>query len=132
MSVISFHDVSKSCSLHSGHVLLREHLVGLYRGAHRKRFYALKHVSFEVNKGESLAVVGDNGAGKSTLLGLVAGLAMPDTGTVQVDGHITALLELGSGFHGDLTGRENVRLNASLLGLSRKKKGPGWNIRGQH
>jgi ABC-type polysaccharide/polyol phosphate transport system ATPase subunit len=121
MSVISFHDFSKSFSLHSGHMLLREHLVGLYRGAHRKRFYALKHVSFEVNNGESLAVVGDNGAGKSTLLGLVAGLAMPDTGTVEVDGHVTALLELGSGFHGDLTGRENVRLNASLLGLSRKK-----------
>ena len=93
MSVIRFQDVSKSFSWHRGHMLLREHLVALYRGAHQKRFYALKHVSFEVNKGESLAVVGDNGAGKSTLLGLVAGLAMPDTGTVQVDGHITALLE---------------------------------------
>jgi len=121
MSVIRFHDVSKSFSRHGGHMLLREHLVALYRRAHRKRFYALKHVSFAVNKGESLAVVGDNGAGKSTLLGLVAGLAVPDTGTVQVDGRVAALLELGSGFHGDLTGRENVRLNASLLGLSRKK-----------
>ena len=121
MSVIRFQNVTKSFPRHCGHMLLREHVAALLRGAHRDRFYALKHVSFDVEKGDSLAVVGANGAGKSTLLGLVAGLATPDAGQVQVRGRIAALLELGSGFHGDLTGRENVSLNASLLGLSRKE-----------
>jgi ABC-type Na+ transport system ATPase subunit NatA len=65
-------------------------------------------------------VVGRNGAGKSTLLSLVAGLAQPDSGIVTSNGRIAALLELGSGFHPDLTGSENVRVNAALLGLSRK------------
>jgi ABC-type polysaccharide/polyol phosphate transport system ATPase subunit len=118
-AMISFRDVSKSFPRHRQHMLLREHLAALVgKQQLRERFYALKHVSFAVNKGESLAVVGHNGAGKSTLLGLVAGLAKPDTGTVSVIGRVAALLELGSGFHGDLTGRENVWLNASLLGLS--------------
>ncbi|MDX2181866.1 MAG: ABC transporter ATP-binding protein [Bryobacteraceae bacterium] len=76
-------------------------------------------MSFEIGKGESVALIGANGAGKSTLLGLVAGLAAPDEGTVSVTGRLAALLELGSGFHGDLTGRENVYLNGALLGLSR-------------
>jgi ABC-type polysaccharide/polyol phosphate transport system ATPase subunit len=84
-------------------------------------FFALRHVSFSIERGESLAVIGSNGAGKSTLLGLVAGIAQPDEGIVTVRGQVTALLELGSGFHPDLTGRENVRLNAALLGLSRKR-----------
>jgi lipopolysaccharide transport system ATP-binding protein len=65
--------------------------------------------------------VGRNGAGKSTLLGLVAGLARPDCGRIAVEGRVAALLELGSGFHPDLTGFENLRLNASLLGLSRRR-----------
>ena len=68
-----------------------------------------------------MAVIGSNGAGKSTLLGLVAGLATPDEGSVTVNGRIAALLELGSGFHPDLTGAENVRVNASLIGLSRRR-----------
>ena len=66
-------------------------------------------------------MVGPNGAGKSTLLGLVAGLAQPDEGSVTVNGRVAALLELGAGFHMDLTGAENVRLNAALIGLSRKR-----------
>jgi len=81
----------------------------------------MKNVSFHLESGESLAVVGPNGAGKSTLLGLVAGLARPDEGNVRVNGRVAALLELGAGFHGDLTGAENVRLNAALIGLTRKR-----------
>ena len=84
-------------------------------------FFALKRVSFSLERGESLAVIGSNGAGKSTLMGLVAGISQPDEGTVTVNGQVAALLELGWGFHPDLTGRENVRLNAALLGLSRKQ-----------
>jgi ABC-type polysaccharide/polyol phosphate transport system ATPase subunit len=85
------------------------------------RFYALNHLSFHLDAGEGVAVIGANGAGKSTLLGLVSGLSQPDAGTVMVNGRIAALLELGSGFHPDLTGAENVALNASLLGLDRTR-----------
>ena len=121
MSVIEFQNVSKSYHRHAGQMLLRNHLTQFFRRERLERFFALKRVSFTLDKGESLAVIGSNGAGKSTLLGLVAGLSKPDEGSVQVNGQVAALLELGSGFHYDLTGRENVRLNAALLGLSRKR-----------
>jgi ABC-type polysaccharide/polyol phosphate transport system ATPase subunit len=74
-----------------------------------------------VNHGERVAVVGPNGAGKSTLLNLVTGVCRPDAGRISIDGRIAALLELGAGFHPDLTGAENVRVNASLLGLNRRE-----------
>src|ERR1700689_4692816 len=121
MSVIEFHGVSKSYHRHAGQMLLRNHLTQFFRRERLERFFALKHVSFTLDRGESLAVIGSNGAGKSTLLGLVAGISKPDEGTVEVNGQVTALLELGSGFHPSLTGRENVRLNAALLGLSRRQ-----------
>lgn len=123
MSVVEFIDVSKTFSRTTGQMLLRSHLARWFGPAHKQRFYALKKVSFRVGKGESLAVVGPNGAGKSTLLGLVAGLSQPDAGTVIVNGRIAPMLELGSGFHPDLTGAENVVLNAALLGLTRKRTG---------
>jgi len=121
MSVIEFHNVSKKFTRHAGQMLLRNHLTRFFTAPRDDPFFALKHVSFSVERGESLAVIGSNGAGKSTLLGLVAGISKPDEGTVAVNGQVTALLELGSGFHPSLTGRENVRLNAALLGLSRKQ-----------
>lgn len=119
MPVIEFHGVSKFFPRSHGRTLLRGHLARLFSGRRQERFYALKDVSFDVKAGESMAVIGSNGAGKSTLLGLVAGLARPNEGEVRVRGRVAALLELGSGFHPDLTGAENVRLNAALLGLSR-------------
>ena len=121
MSVIELHNVSKKFTRHAGQLLLRNHLTRFFTGRREDPFFALKHVSFSVERGESLAVIGSNGAGKSTLLGLVAGISQPDEGTVAVNGQVGALLELGSGFHPDLTGRENVRLNAALLGLSRRQ-----------
>ena len=121
MRVIEFQNVSKTFSRATGHMLLRSHLKRWFGAQHKERFYALKRVTFHLKRGESLAVLGPNGAGKSTLLGLVAALAEPDEGTVSVNGRVAALLELGSGFHHDLTGAENVRLNAALLGLSRSK-----------
>ena len=121
MRVIEFDNVSKKFTRHAGQMLLRNHLTRFFTGQKDDPFFALKHVSFSVERGESLAVIGSNGAGKSTLLGLVAGISKPDEGTVVVNGQVTALLELGSGFHPSLTGRENVRLNAALLGLSRKQ-----------
>jgi ABC-type polysaccharide/polyol phosphate transport system ATPase subunit len=87
----------------------------------REHFFALRDVSFAVGRGESLAIVGQNGAGKSTLLNIATRLCSPSEGTVRISGCVAALLELGAGFHGDLTGTENVRINAALLGLTRQQ-----------
>jgi ABC-type polysaccharide/polyol phosphate transport system ATPase subunit len=122
MPVIEFRNVSKTFRRHSGRALLRTHISRWFQdGGDEEPFWALKNVSFSLDHGEGLAVVGGNGAGKSTLLSVVAGLAPSDEGHVSVDGRIAALFELGSGFHPDLTGIENIRLNASLLGLSRTR-----------
>jgi len=100
---------------------MRHHFNDRLRRNPEHDFYALKNVSFQVDEGERVAIVGRNGAGKSTLLSLVCGLAVPEKGRVEVNGRIAALLELGSGFHPDLTGTENVYLNASLLGFTRAR-----------
>jgi lipopolysaccharide transport system ATP-binding protein len=121
MAAIELVNVSKSFARVAGRALLRGHFRRWFTRAHKERFYALKHLSFTVEHGESVAVIGANGAGKSTLLSLVAGLAKPDEGSVSIEGRVAALLELGSGFHPDLTGVENVQLNAALLGLTRKR-----------
>ena len=119
--MIQFSGVSKSFRHGGGAKLLRGFVEELLQRRRAGRFYALRNVSFHIEDGDSLAVVGRNGAGKSTLLSLVAGLSQPDEGIVSVRGRVAALLELGSGFHPDLTGYENLRLNASLLGLTRKR-----------
>jgi ABC-type polysaccharide/polyol phosphate transport system ATPase subunit len=121
MAVIDFEHVSKTFARHRGQMLLRSRLTSMFRDRGISRFQALKDVSFRVEAGTSVAIVGPNGAGKSTLLGLIAQLAQPDEGRVVVNGRVAALLELGSGFHPDLTGAENVRLNAALMGLNRKQ-----------
>jgi ABC-type polysaccharide/polyol phosphate transport system ATPase subunit len=119
---IELREVWKSFRRHAGQLLLSAHVRNLFAWRERTEpFHALKGVSFRMEPGESLALVGTNGAGKSTLLGLVAGLVPPDRGTVTVNGRVAALLELGSGFHPDLSGVENVRLNAALLGVSRRR-----------
>jgi ABC-type polysaccharide/polyol phosphate transport system ATPase subunit len=87
----------------------------------RARLEALKEVSFELEPGESLGLVGPNGAGKSTLLNLATGLLEPDSGAVEVEGRVAALLDLSAVFHYALTGAENVRINAALMGLSRRQ-----------
>ncbi len=121
MQVISCRGVSKTFRRHIAGKLIRDHLTDFWRPRPESKFYALRNVSFDVLNGESVAVIGGNGAGKSTLLSLVTGLARPEEGQLTVTGRVAALLELGSGFHPDLTGAENVRLNAALLGFSRKQ-----------
>ena len=84
-------------------------------------FTALEGVSFEVPKGSTFGVIGENGSGKSTLLKLVAGITKPTRGTLAVDGRVSALIELGAGFHPEISGRENVAINGVMLGLTRKE-----------
>ena len=121
MSAIRFVGVSKIFPRHRGQLLLRDRLRHLLISTPTEPFYAVRNVSLSVQPGEGLAIVGANGAGKSTLLTLGAGLSTPDEGHVEVQGRIAALLELGSGFHPDLTGAENIRINSALLGLSRRE-----------
>ena len=114
--------VSKVFRRHTSSQLLRHRVSSWFRRAQRGApFKALNNVSFELERGESLGIIGHNGAGKSTLLSIVSGLSRPDSGRMRVEGTISPLLELGSGFHPDLTGGENIELNASLLGFTRKQ-----------
>ena len=98
---------------------LKDRLVGLVGGRRdlRETFWALRDVGFDVARGETLGLIGHNGCGKSTLLQIIAGILEPDAGTVTTSGRITSLLELGAGFSPDLSGRDNVFLNASLHGV---------------
>lgn len=91
------------------------------RRSRYKEFWALKDVSFEVPYGQTFGVIGSNGSGKSTLLKCLTGILTPDKGSVTVKGRVSALLELGAGFHMELTGRENVFLNGAILGLTKKQ-----------
>lgn len=116
--VIQVDHVSKKFTVHKDKSL-KERVVNSSR-SHRyaTEYWALKDVSLSVAAGESLGLAGANGSGKSTLLKVIGGILTPDSGEVRVRGRMAALLELGAGFHPDLTGRENIRLNASILGLS--------------
>ena len=93
----------------------------LFRSGSGREFWALKDVNFDIKRGESVGIVGRNGAGKSTLLQLVTGTLAPSTGTVTSTGRVAALLQLGSGFNPEFTGRENVYLNGAILGLTRRQ-----------
>jgi lipopolysaccharide transport system ATP-binding protein len=88
---------------------------------HNESFTALDNVSFEVRKGETLGIIGANGAGKSTLLKLISRITSPTRGEIYIDGKVASLLEVGTGFHPELTGRENIYLNGSILGMNRKE-----------
>ena len=118
-TVISLEDVSKRFVIRK-EKSLKERVVNFGRSnLHKDDFWALRNINVEVKSGTTVGLVGANGSGKSTLLKAIGGIIQPTSGSVRLRGRLAALLELGAGFHPDLTGRENVYLNASILGLSR-------------
>ncbi|SCX51748.1 ABC-2 type transport system ATP-binding protein [Klenkia marina] len=118
-TVVRLRDVSQRFVIRKDKSL-KERLVNAARSRkHREDFWALRDVDLDIHAGTTVGLIGPNGSGKSTLLKTIGGILQPTSGTVERRGRLAALLELGAGFHPDLTGRENVYLNASILGLSR-------------
>jgi lipopolysaccharide transport system ATP-binding protein len=120
-SIVEFRGVSKNYPIYSSPSARLKELACLNRISFHHDFSALDDVSFEIQRGETFCIVGENGSGKSTLLQIVAGILYPSKGEVFVGGRVAALLELGTGFNPEFTGRQNVYLNAAIFGLSKKE-----------
>lgn len=119
--MIKAENLSKQYSLAKQRTF-KEFLPALLGGQDTKiKFNALAQLNFEIKKGESLGILGKNGSGKSTLLKIIAGVTKPTDGRITVEGRVAPLIELGAGFHPELTGRENVYLNGSILGIKKKQ-----------
>lgn len=116
---IKVENISKCYHVYDKPVNRLKQMFSTTQSKYYKEFWALRDISFEVKKGETVGIVGKNGSGKSTLLQIICGTLNPSSGSVTTNGRIAALLELGSGFNPDFTGRDNVYLNATLLGLSK-------------
>lgn len=128
--VLKAEGLSKHFVLRHNRGGLKQKLVGMVNPRFRERretFQAVSDVSFTLAKGESMALIGHNGSGKSTLLQLVSGILKPNSGSVQSAGRIAPLIELGVGFHHELTGAENIYLNSSLFGLTNKQTKARFN-----
>jgi len=119
--IISFSHVTKDFSLQTQKTF-KEFLPALFLGEKTiNRFTALSDISFEVKRGECVGIIGPNGSGKSTILKLVAGVMSPTSGTIHVNGKVSPLIELGAGMHPELSGKENIYLNGSILGLKKSE-----------
>jgi lipopolysaccharide transport system ATP-binding protein len=115
---VSVKELTKTFKLYDCHADRVKETFHPLRKKYHRPFNALTNVSFDVNKGETLGIVGRNGSGKSTLLQIICGILQPSSGRVEVNGRVSALLELGAGFNPEFTGRENVYINGSILGLT--------------
>jgi ABC-2 type transport system ATP-binding protein len=119
-AAIEIDDISKHFRLyHEKYTSLKERVIHLNKIPFEE-FWALQHISFDVNWGETVGLVGHNGSGKSTLLKCIAAILQPTSGEIRVRGRVAAMLELGAGFHPELSGRENIYLNAALLGVAKR------------
>lgn len=114
-------DVRKSFLLRHTHSFKETFVAALRRKKLTTDFRALDGVSFEIGEGEAVALLGYNGSGKSTMLKMISGVLRPDSGKVLTRGRVAGLIEVGAGFHPDLSGRENIYLNAAILGMSKKE-----------
>ena len=121
LSAIDFRRVSKSYPVYASPKDRLRELLTFNKVSFHDDFWALREVTFQVGRGETFCVIGENGSGKSTLLQIIAGILRPTSGDVIVNGRVAALLELGSGFNPEFSGRDNVYLNGSILGLSSKE-----------
>jgi lipopolysaccharide transport system ATP-binding protein len=123
MSIIEVNSVSKKYKLSTqkGPVSLREGFTNIFKKETKEEFWAVNKVSFNLEKGDKLGIIGNNGAGKSTLLKILSKITHPTSGTIRVQGKVASLLEVGTGFHPELTGRENIFLNGAILGMSKKE-----------
>lgn len=120
-TALAVNDLWKSYRLyHERNQYLKAAILKMRRSRYEE-FWALKDINFEVPTGSTFGVIGSNGSGKSTLLKVMAGILVPEKGSVKIDGRVSALLELGAGFHPELSGKENVYLNGAILGLSKKE-----------
>jgi lipopolysaccharide transport system ATP-binding protein len=117
--IIQVENISKHYELGSASGGTLREVLSSFSHSKREVFKALDDVSFEVNQGESVAIIGHNGAGKSTLLKVLSKITKPTSGRIEMDGRVTSLLEVGTGFHPELTGRENIYLNGSILGMNK-------------
>ena len=121
MASVTVRSLSKMYKIYSRPADRLKEMILRGRRIYHRKFWALQNLSFEVDRGTTLGIIGPNGSGKSTLLQLIAGTLQPSTGSVEVEGRVAALLELGSGFNPEHTGRENVYLAASILGIPREE-----------
>jgi lipopolysaccharide transport system ATP-binding protein len=121
VNAVEFQGVSKSYAIYDAPGDRLKELLSLNRLKRHQDFWALHDVSFQVKRGETFCIVGENGSGKSTLLQMVAGILHPTSGTVGIHGRVSALLELGAGFNPEFSGRDNVYLNGSILGLTTRQ-----------
>jgi ABC-2 type transport system ATP-binding protein len=137
-AVVEFDHVYKKFARGEQHGSLRDFIPALFKSVFRRKsaeeialraqeFWAVEDVSFKLKRGESMGIIGPNGSGKSTTLKLLSGILRPERGTYHVRGRLSALIEVGAGFHPDLTGRENIYLNGSILGMTRKEVAAKFN-----
>ena len=120
-NAVEVHEITKKFKVYydKGHTLKEKTLFRRRRAYEERK--VLNGISFEVKKGEAVGLIGHNGCGKSTTLKLLTKIMYPDTGTIEMQGRVSSLIELGAGFHPDLSGRENIYINASVFGLTKKE-----------
>ncbi|WP_150464651.1 ABC transporter ATP-binding protein [Francisella sp. XLW-1] len=121
---IKVENISKTYKLYDNHTDRFKEAIHPFKKKYHHDFYALNNVSFEIKKGETVGIIGGNGAGKSTLLKIITGVLTPSSGSVQINGRIASLLELGAGFNPEYTGLENIYFQGLLMGMAREKMEP--------